>query len=161
VPASAYLLLVSPREPRGRRFVRLRAPTVLAWFQRVWRPARDGAPAWRDDLHGDVYGLDALFDAIAEHGLACPTTDDELGALLGEHVYFERELEAEPHFVHVETDDDEDDLEYFFFDDVFLAGEDAAERLPDPASLAGDDGDDEAEDDGDAYADLVGRLRND
>ncbi len=162
--SSAYLLVVSPNEKGGRRFVRLKASTVLAWFQRAWRVAQANGD-WSSDLRGDVYGLGKLFDMIDEQNLGCPTTDKELVPLLEEHIYYEKDIEAEPHFLHVETDDDEVDIEYFFFDDEFLKSPDALERLPSPTrpppGWNDDDDDDEPDDDqegGDAYAAFVAKL---
>lgn len=123
-----YFLLLSRGEPRGRRFVRLRSPSVLAWFQRNWATGDDGA--YVDELKGEVYGLGSLFEKVAEGGVPAPTTASELPPLLEMYLYYERDIEAEEHFVHVETDDDEVDVEYFFFDDHFLRQPDALERLP-------------------------------
>src|SRR5581483_4712015 len=95
-PGGAYLLVVSANERGGRRFVRLAAPTVLGWFQRAWKNVEAGRD-WSADLRGHVYGLDALFAAIEEEGLECPKTDAELVPLLERHIYFERDIEAEPH----------------------------------------------------------------
>jgi hypothetical protein len=156
---SAYLLVVSPNERGGRRFVRLKSPTVLGWFQRAWREAQRGAE-WDTDLGGYVYGLGHLFDAIAEEGLECPASDDELIPLLEQHIYYENDIEAEAHFVHVETNDDEVDIEYFFFDDDFLKPLAAIDRLPSPERPRADDDDESAGDDdeGDAYARFVRKL---
>lgn len=100
---------------------------------------------------GDVYGLDSLFDSIDELGLECPTSYEELLPLLEEHIYYENDFEAEPHFVHVETNDDEVDIEYFFFDDVYLRSPEALGRLPSAERDVMDededfDGDNEEED---------------
>jgi hypothetical protein len=83
-----------------------------------------------DDLKGEVYGLGSLFEKVAERRVPAPTRDTELAPLLEKYMYYERDIEAEEHFVHVETDDDEVDLEYFFFDDHFLGAPDALDRLP-------------------------------
>ena len=152
-PSRTYFLLVSTSEPSGRRFVQLRAPSVLAWFQRVWST---GSEHWRSELHGHVYGLSKLVDMIDELKLPRPSSDAELAPLLDEHIYYERNLVAEPHFVHVQTDDDEVDVDYFFFDDAFLRTAEAGDRLPSPdvgrsALLGGEDHDD-------AYAALIRHL---
>ncbi len=130
-PPQTYFLLVSRDEPSGRRFVPLRAPNVLAWFQRVWT-ATSPQPQWRADLGGYVYGFGKLFEAIEEQRLPRPATADELLPLLKEHIYYARDIVAEPHFIHVETDDDEVDIEYYFFDETFLKSPEAFDRLPTP-----------------------------
>lgn len=130
-PRRTYLLLISPTEPRGRRFVRLDAPSVLAWFQKSWSLLADG-DAFREALGGRVYGLDSLFEKVAEDSVPAPTSCREMATLLERYVYYERDIEVEDHFVHVETDDDEVDVEYFLFDDDFLASEGALDRLPRP-----------------------------
>ncbi len=124
-----YFLIVSKAEPRGRRFVRLDAPSVLAWFQRNWTLGRGG---FVEELRGEVYGLDQLFEDVEIEKIAAPKTDEELVPLLEKHIYFEGDIEAEPHFVHVETDDDEVEIAYFFFDDTFLDDPDCLDRLPNP-----------------------------
>lgn len=145
-----YFLLVSRSEPTGRRFVTLRAPNVLAWFQRVWPTP---AAHWRAELHGFAYGLHKLVDMIDELKLPRPTTSAELAPLLEAHIDYERGLEAESHFIHVETDDDEVDVDYYFFDDEFLQTPDALDRLPSAeAGRSVAQGDDEADD---AYAALL------
>lgn len=136
---ASYFLLVSYDEPRGRRFVRLAAPTVLAWFQQAWRRAPEGRDHWSSELRGEVYGLGSLFDNIVEHSLEVPADDAALDSLLEKHLYYEDGFEAEPHFVHVETNDDEGSVEYFFFDDEFLQEPDAHDRLPDPMRPDEDD----------------------
>ncbi len=45
-------------------------------------------------------------------------------------MYCERDIDADGHFVHVETNDDEVDLEDFFFGDQFLREPDVLDRLP-------------------------------
>jgi hypothetical protein len=151
---AVYFLLRSANERRGQRFVQLKLPSVLAWFQKAWRRGYD----WEADLRGPVYGLDALFD-LPSNGVAAPATDAALVALLEQHLHVERDLTAEPHFVHVETDDDEDDVAYYFFDDDFLDTDDALDRLPAPLE-GGDDEDEEGDDeDDDAYRALIERRR--
>jgi hypothetical protein len=128
-PARTYLLLVSPNEPRGRRFVRLNAPSVLQWFQQAWTRLND-LHVFREELNGDVYGLDSLFAKIAELKVSAPTSAQDMKGLLEKYVYYERNIEVSAHLVHVETDDDEVDTEYFIFDETFLEGDDARELLP-------------------------------
>ncbi len=156
-----YFLLLSPYERRGIRFVRLKSPSVLSWFQRAWSKAAEGEGLWGAELRGRVYGFGSLFDAIVEERLKPPRTEAELIPLLEQHIYYERDIEVEPHFVHVETDDDEVDIEYFFFDDDFLRTPDAIDRLPDPRDRRHEAADDEeieedAEgDDEDKYAAFI------
>jgi len=127
---AAYFLLLSQNETRGRRFVRLSAATALDWFREAWPKAAQGCDVWGAELKGHVYGLGNLFDTIVDAELELPADDAELMALLESHIYAEYFVEAEPHVVHVETNDDEVDIEYFFFDDDFLESPDALERLP-------------------------------
>jgi hypothetical protein len=159
--AGTYFLLLSPNERGGRRFVRLKAPTVLTWFQRGWRACERGED-WGADLRGHVYGLGTFFDMIEEQQLQFPSSEEELVPLLEAHIYYEKDIEAEPHFVHVETDDDEVDIEYFFFDDQFLKSPGALDRLPPLERRAHDDEDEQLEDADenadDAYAMFIRKL---
>ena len=84
---------------------------------------------WRDE---GVCGLDALHAAIADGDLACPAADAELLAFLEEHIEASGDLEVEPHYLHIQTDDGDTELDYYFFDDEFLRRPDATARLPDP-----------------------------
>jgi hypothetical protein len=54
--------------------------------------------------------------------------DTEMLRLLEDYIYYERDIEVESHFLHVETDDDEVDVEYYFFDDEFLKSPEAFEK---------------------------------
>lgn len=128
-PRRTYLLLLSPHEPRGRRFVRLAAPSVFAWFVGAWNRLANEV-AFSDELGGDVCGLDSLFWKVAERGVPAPKSPKEMATLLETYVYYERDIQVEDHFVHVETDDDEVDIEYFIFDDTFLEQDDALDYLP-------------------------------
>lgn len=164
---STYLVVLSAHERRGRRFVQLKSPSVLAWFQRGFRLAREGK-GWAGDLGGEVRGLDVLFEAVENRKLAVPNTEAELQALLTKYLRAERDIEIEPHFVHVETDDDETEIEYFFFDDAFLESSEALDRLPSPKRRARPIEDDEeepaeeeafeADDDEDPYTQLIDKL---
>lgn len=160
-----YFLLLSPYEARGRRFARLDAPSVLAWFQRVWRRALDGDASSDDDLGGYVEGFDHLLDAVREERVPLPHTCADLESALERHLYYERDLEVRDHFVRVETDDDEVKIEYFFFDDAFVASDDALDALPHPDAPGGlPEADDLAPDDAsedDDYAAFIRDLRGD
>jgi hypothetical protein len=156
--------LLSSHERRGRRFVQLKSPSVLAWFQRAWRLAREGR-SLRGELGGEVHGLDALFDTIASRKLAVPATELDLAAMLGKYLRAERDLETEPHFIHAETDDDEVEIEYFLFDDVFLESNEALDRLPSPERRARPQEDEpveeeefEVDDDDDPYNMLIAKV---
>jgi len=159
-PGKTYFLLLSSHERGGRRFVRLSAASVLAWFQQALRKAcvKGDWEAGLAGLRGEVYGLDKLFVDAVEEDLACPVSDTELAALLRDHIYYERDIEVEPHFVHVETDDDEVNIEYYFFDDDFLESIDALDHLPSLRYSAEVD-DENKEDDDDPYARLLQRVR--
>src|SRR5262249_9112962 len=68
-----------------------------------------------------VYGLETLFEAIAEHDLAAPASAAGLRAYLDEHLYVEGDILFTPHAIQVLTDDDDIMMAYYFFDDHFLA----------------------------------------
>lgn len=111
-----------PSEKYNKRF---ESDTLLAWFQQHW----DALSAADDDraheqaeaiLGTFVYGFATLGSAITEHGLAAPASVAELGALLEEHLYVEGEILLTEHCLQVITDDDELQMAYFFFDNLFL-----------------------------------------
>lgn len=97
--------------------------SVLAWFQRIWNLGDnfEDASECADTLLGfHVYGFDSIFRKIAEHQLKAPVNDSSLARLLEKHLYVEGELICSPHCIQVLTDDDELDVAYYIFDDVFL-----------------------------------------
>ncbi|WP_432968408.1 hypothetical protein [Dactylosporangium sp. CA-233914] len=112
--------------PLSKRVVRVPDATVLEWFRRGWE--RDDAGDWVcDELGGDVYGLESIFDKARELGLPRPETLDELRALLHEHLYVEGDedyVRLGERALRVRTDDDEVDLSYYFIH------EDAAAEAP-------------------------------
>lgn len=120
------------------RFLELPAPDTATWFRRLLRAAarRD---AWYEldeweALGEPPYGLGVVFDRARDGEFDVPSDDESLRALLERNLYFERDLDVRPGFVHVETDDDEaTNVEYFIFDDEFLASEQAALLLPHPS----------------------------
>jgi uncharacterized protein (TIGR02996 family) len=111
--------------PSEKYIKRFDSDTLLAWFQRHWDAlsAADGDRAHDQAeaiLGTFVYGFATLGNAIAEHDLPAPATVAELGAILEEHLYVEGEILLTEHCLQVITDDDELQMAYFFFDDLFL-----------------------------------------
>lgn len=97
--------------------------TVLSWFQRIWNFGNDlgDSSAYDVELLGfEVYGFDSIFDAIAEHEIEPPKDESSLSQILREHLYVEGELDFSSNCIQVLTDDDELDVAYYIFDDVFL-----------------------------------------
>ena len=97
--------------------------TVLSWFQRIWNFGNDlgDSSAYDVELLGfEVYGFDSIFDAIAEHEIEPPNDESSLSQILREHLYVEGELDFSSNCIQVLTDDDELDVAYYIFDDVFL-----------------------------------------
>jgi hypothetical protein len=109
--------------PTGKYVRRFEDNSLLDWFRARWRGAEEDASfeVARTALGTEVYGFDSLFRAIAEHGLQAPRSDAELRDLLDKHLYVEGEILHTPHCIQVQTDDDEIELAYYFFDDAFLA----------------------------------------
>jgi hypothetical protein len=91
--------------------------TVLDWFRRAWDEAAADPDAWLlAELGVEVYGLDSVFEAAAEHRLLKPDSTKRLRKLLNEHLYVERKVRADELGVRAVTDDDENPLAYFFLD---------------------------------------------
>jgi hypothetical protein len=91
-----------------------------------------------------------MFSSVYDDGKPVPKTRDDI--LRYVHDYLDGA--AEPHFVHGSTDDDEGtDIEYFLFDDKFLATTDVLDRLPNPDRGA------KRGDDKDRYRLLIDKLR--
>ncbi len=143
-PIQTFFLLVSTAEPHGHRFVPLSAPSVLAWFRRAWALALAGRN-WRRELRGEVYGLDSLFEWVARSRKPAPDDDKLVLAAVRGQIYAEGGVDANPHCISVETDDDEVDIKYWFFDRVGLSDENIRNELPTPESLSQSCPDDEDE----------------
>ncbi|MET8083300.1 hypothetical protein [Micromonospora sp. NPDC005237] len=107
----------------SKRVRRLPDETVLNWFRRGWDC--DDPESWvENELGGDVYGLDSIFEAARKHGLSRAATTSELRELLHEHLYVEGDedfIRLDDHSLRVRTDDDEVELAYFFLDDEVVA----------------------------------------
>ncbi|WP_330186162.1 hypothetical protein KZZ52_44325 [Dactylosporangium sp. AC04546] len=95
---------------------------MLDWFRRGWNEAAADPDAWlQHELGVDVYGLDSIFSAAAEHDLPSPTSTNQLRELLEQHLYVEGEVLVDDLSVRASTDDDEVPLAYFFLDRRLLA----------------------------------------
>ncbi len=125
---TAYLLVRTPYAEEGACFGELAATDVCSWFRKHWRDS----PSEAAPLEA-ASGLGVFFDKMRDEGVLAPPDNAALVALLNSHLYSERDHLAEEHFVHVETDDDEMDIEYWIFDDELLAAE--PDRLPLRASF--------------------------
>jgi hypothetical protein len=97
--------------------------TVFDWFKRNWKGAEsydESTKIARELIGIDVYGFDSIFEAIGEHQIGSPEDEQALARILEKHLYVEGELKFEPHCIQVLTDDDELDVAYYIFDDIFL-----------------------------------------
>lgn len=115
MPGKVWFFYRHPREgPRFLRVKELASPSVLAWFQDMWRDAPRGEPrvtdAWvKQALGGKSYGLWSLL--AADVPTACSTA--ELERVLNEHLYVEGppgQIVVQEQFVCVKTDDDDQDI---------------------------------------------------
>lgn len=119
--------------PLSRRVRRLRAGSLLQWFQaRVTEAhgAKSEDEARRisqDELGGSVYGFGTYFEAARKERLTPPGSASTLKRQLRAHLYVEGDAEeciridGEGHSLRVRTDDDEVQLAYYFFDDEAVA----------------------------------------
>jgi hypothetical protein len=112
----------------GKRYVKLQAASILAWFQKGWDVARNTEVDLREwvetECQGSVYGLSSIFDQAREKELPKPGTWQELHELLLEHLYVEGDsdfIQQDEFSLRVRTDDDENELAYYFFEDDFAA----------------------------------------
>jgi hypothetical protein len=115
--------------PLSQRSCRLPDETVLGWFQRNWRTGDPDALV-QTELGGDVYGMESIFEAAAEHDLPVPATTADLRSALHEHLYVEGSedyIRLDDHSLRVRTDDDEVEVAYYFLDDTAVA--EAPDRL--------------------------------
>jgi hypothetical protein len=113
------------QSPFSKRVVTVPDASVLDWFRRGW--GHDSPAEWIDDeLGGDVYGLESIFDEARKRNLPEPQSVDQLRTLLHEHLWVETHDKGDyirlgEHALRVRTDDDEVDLAYYFIDDAAAA----------------------------------------
>lgn len=111
--------------PFSKRVVTVPDATVLDWFRRGWD--REDPEGWiEEELGGDVYGLDSIFERVQGRRLPRPESVAELRELLIEHLWVEADdkgafIRLDEHALRVRTDDDEVDLAYYFVDDEAAA----------------------------------------
>jgi uncharacterized protein (TIGR02996 family) len=107
--------------PSERFVARFEDASVLDWFRNRW--VELGERGFESgELPGvEVYGLGSLGEAIREHDLPAPASADELQQVLREHLYVEGEILFQEHCLQVLSDDDELQMAYFFFDEVWMA----------------------------------------
>jgi hypothetical protein len=110
-----------PSEKLVRRFDE--DTSVLAWFQRNWSELSGDEDSARENakriLGVRPYGF-SLGEAIREHALPPPQDMDTLARYIGEHGYIE-EVRFSEHALEIATDDDELELAFYWFDDIWLA----------------------------------------
>lgn len=97
--------------------------SVLEWFQQHWKQWTmhvDDKDYVRRLFGCDVYGFEALFEAVNDAGLAPPKSMKELQEYLTDYLYVEGDMRFGPDAIQVLTDDDELQLAYYFFDDYYL-----------------------------------------
>jgi uncharacterized protein (TIGR02996 family) len=111
-------------DPSGKRVRRFPDATVLDWFRNHWAELRDNHTyVLLESLLGfQIYGFNSLFEAANEVDLPAPADERQLAEYLAARLYSEGPILAEPHCITVKTDDDELEVCYHIFDDVFLAG---------------------------------------
>lgn len=104
----------------------LEAPSILEWFQSIWRaipePNYEAANAYEEEILGcHTYGFSFLFNYIHERSVPPPQTMDELVEVLKDVLYYDDDevFLVTDHTIQVLTDDDEIQLAFLFFDDHF------------------------------------------
>lgn len=116
----------TPYQRQFKYYRKFEETTILEWFHSFWSLKNYGIDSFHqkiDEWLGiDVYGLNrySLSDAIIEEDLPEPQNFDELVNYLQEYAYVRKITISGTNLLQVLTDDDELDLAYYIFDDVFL-----------------------------------------
>jgi uncharacterized protein (TIGR02996 family) len=110
----------APGERHVRRFGH---PTVVDWFRSIWRPIPDEEKAYQyaEKLLGglDVGMFGNMFHAIAEEGL--PPPENMVQVMDGLANVYLAEEDHGPHHLQVVTEDDDNQVAVYIFDDHFRA----------------------------------------
>jgi uncharacterized protein (TIGR02996 family) len=107
--------------PAAKYVKRFEAPTLLDWFRASCKPIANDqeAHAWVKDLLGiDPYGFGYFLTRLAEEKAQPPRNNRELRETLG-HWNVEGDVLFSPHAIQVLDDDDENEMAFYLFDDVF------------------------------------------
>jgi uncharacterized protein (TIGR02996 family) len=109
--------------PATRFVKRFDEPTLLEWFRNHCKPIADGgqAEAYVQRLLGiSPYGFGYFLTRLAEENVSPPRNHTELRAAL-DHWSVEGEILSQPHAIQVLDDDDETEMAFYLFDDVFAS----------------------------------------
>jgi uncharacterized protein (TIGR02996 family) len=110
----------APGERHVRRF---EFDNVVEWVRSIWRPIPETETAYQcaQDLLGGLDGwmFGQIFLAIAEEGLPPPENMDQVMKGFW-HLYIEQEDHG-PHHLQILTEDDDNQVAIYLFDDHFLA----------------------------------------
>jgi uncharacterized protein (TIGR02996 family) len=120
---AVYIVYRSHYSPACKQVKRFDDATVLDWFRNHWDRLTGADDPYRElaELLGfEVYGFGSLFEHAAEHGLPPPKSNKQLERYLDEHLYSEGPILCRPHVLTVQTDDDDLQVAYYIFDEVYL-----------------------------------------
>ncbi len=111
--------------PMGKRVRRIRATSVLDWFQMAWQeaPRSEDPETWVAEVFGGpVPGLASLFQDVADEALDVPLLWEELEEVLQDHLYVSGgsdDIRVSAHTLRVKTADDDVETSYFLFDEQY------------------------------------------
>jgi hypothetical protein len=106
--------------PAGKRVRHFDDATVLEWFRSRWHHFLSHTHSLCSLFGGDVHLFDDLFGLATELGWDVPGSMEEL-IDSADQAWHPTARDYGPHHIQVQTDDDNIELAFFFFDDEFLA----------------------------------------
>lgn len=124
-PALHFVFRRHLEGPMGKRVRRIRATSVLEWFQMAWQevPRSEDPEGWIAEVFGGpVPGMTSLFQDVVDEGLDAPLLWEELEEILQNHLYVSGgsdDIRVSAHTLRVNTADDDVETSYFLFDETY------------------------------------------
>ena len=122
---ATHFVYRSPYFPNHKFYKEQGEQNILGWFQALWKLKNEDYELYDSIIEKKigtrVYGIhDYLLENIYEGSVKMPNNLDELLKCLQEYSYVNEIIMNDQHLIQIHTDDDELDLVYYIFDDVFV-----------------------------------------
>lgn len=105
-------------KPNTKHYKELEGKSILSWWQKHWKATEDPFQLVCDVFGNYIYGLAPLFEAINNHRVGFPSTMSDLAEAFETFAEVSG-IEVGEHYLQAITDNDDLELAYYFFDEVY------------------------------------------